>query len=95
MKIIIDVSEYTNEINKLERLYYEIEARTKIISSMIKENSFESDENFNKYWESYLEHLKVFNMFKAEFYTNYLNEYKEGTWELDFVNKQVTINTED
>lgn len=93
--IIIDVSEFENEINTLERLHYEIDARTRIINLMIDEGTNENNESFNNYWETYLEYIKAYNLFKDNFYKNHLSDYDEGTWELDFMSKQVTIYTED
>lgn len=93
-KIILDMSEFRNEINTLERLYYEIDARTRIINLMIDEGTNENNESFDKYWETYLEYIKAYNLFKERFYENHLSEYKEGTWELDFMSGQVTIHTE-
>ena len=45
--IIIDVSKFENEINTLERLHYEIDARTRIINLMIDEGTNENNESFN------------------------------------------------
>lgn len=92
--IIIDVSEFENEINTLERLHYEIDARTRIINLMIDEGTNKNNESFNNYWETYLEYIKAYNLFKERFYENHLSEYEEGTWELDFMSRQVTIYTE-
>lgn len=92
--IVLDMSEFESEINTLERLHYEIDARTRIINLMISEGNSEYNDTFNKYWETYLEYIKAYNVFKERFYENHLSEYKEGTWELDFMSKQVTIYTE-
>lgn len=92
--IVLDMSEFESEINTLERLHYEIDARTRIINLMISEGSSEHNDTFNKYWETYLEYIKAYNVFKERFYENHLSEYKEGTWELDFMSKQVIVYTE-
>lgn len=93
-KIVLDMSAFENEINVLERLHYEIDARTRVINLMIDEGTHEHNDTFNKYWETYLEHIKAYNVFKERFYENHLSEYEEGTWELDFMSRQVTIHTE-
>ena len=95
MEIILDMSEFENEINVLERIHYEIDARSRIINLMIDEGTTEHNETFNKYWETFLEYIKAYNILKNKFYENHLSEYKEGTWALDFMSKQVTIYTED
>ena len=90
---ILDMSKFENEINSLERIHYEIDARTRIINLMIEEGNYEHNDNFNKYWETFLEYIKAYNVLKNKFYENHLSEYEEGTWELDFMSRQVTIHT--
>lgn len=93
-KIILDMSNFENEINIIERLHYEIDARVRVINLMIEEGNYQHNDTFDKYWETLLEYIKAYNVFKERFYKNHLSEYEEGTWELDFMSKQVTINTE-
>ena len=64
MEIILDMSEFENEINVLERIHYEIDARSRIINLMIDEGTTEHNETFNKYWEIFLEYIKAYNILK-------------------------------
>ena len=91
-QIILDMSAYEKEINALERLHYELDARGRIINLMISEGTHEHNDTFNKYWEAFLEHIKAYNVLKDRFYQNHLSEYDEGNWTLDFMTKEVVIS---
>ena len=89
-EIILDMSEYTDEINIIERLHYETEGRQNIILSMAVTGNNIDNKNYNYYWEEYLVYLKTYNKLKSDFQKKHLSQYN-GNWTLDFDTKEVTI----
>ena len=94
-KIILDMSEFRDEINILENIFYEIEGHKKILELMILEGNYNENQEFKNFYEEYLQYLKIYEISKNNFYNNYLSEYTQGTWSLNFLTKEVTITTED
>ena len=50
MEYIINVSEFEDEINLLERAHYEVNGRQSILGFMVS-NGLEDSDNYKKYWE--------------------------------------------
>lgn len=94
-KIIINVSEFSEEIDFLERISYEIEGRKSVLELMIFEGNYNENDDFKNFWEEYLQYLKFYEELKYKFYINHLSNYTEGTWELNFFERKVTITIED
>lgn len=92
---IINISDYEQELNILERCFYEVEARKNIIDYMLvigrKENPI-----FEETWEEYLSYLKAYNIAKNNFTINciekILGHNNYTGWKVDFEKKEVIIN---
>lgn len=91
--IIIDVSNFQEEIDLLEEYYYEIEGYKDIIYKMIS-NEILLSSTYDNYWNKYLEAKKNYDILKKIFYINHLSDYTEGKWSLDFLTKKVIIIAE-
>ena len=89
--IVLDLSDFSEEIEILERFHYEVDARAKIINLMVEDGIDEKDNIYSNYWEKYLEYIKAYDLLKQQFYQNHLSQYDKGIWQLDFLNKKVTI----
>jgi hypothetical protein len=62
----IDMSNYSKELDTLERTMYELKGRENVINFMII-NGLKSHENYNYFWEEYLLYLKAYEILKKEF----------------------------
>ena len=85
--ITLRLTEATDDINKLERIFYEMKARESIFNFLIL-NNMQNTENYQFMWEEYLCYLKVYEDLKEEFRIKYIipNAPKnfKGKWELYF-----------
>lgn len=79
--------EATNDINKLERLFYEMRARENIFNFLIL-NNMKNTENYQSIWEEYICYIKAYEELKEEFRIKYIvpntPENFKGKWELFF-----------
>ena len=93
--VILDMSEFKEEIIKLENIFYEIEGRKQILELMILEGCYNENQEFKNFYDEYLQYLKLYEILKNNFYYNHLSEYKQGIWSLDFNTRTVVITIED
>lgn len=94
MKRSIDISDFENEITKLERAYLEVMGRENILNYLISNGNKNSAE-FKEFWTDYIDYLRVYENAKHEFFNECLihvfNGYN-GNWTIDFEKKEVVIN---
>jgi len=65
----------------LERAHYEVESRKNIIKLIIQDNL---DDYYSEYWEDYLLYLKTYNIIQNNFWNQYLPQYKDKKYKIDF-----------
>ena len=90
MEYIINVSEFEDDINLLERAHYEVNGRQSILGFMVS-NGLEDSDNYKKFWEQYLEYMKTYNFLKDQFQKNQLSNYPNKIRHLNFTTKEVII----
>ena len=91
MKQIVDLSEYEDEINLIERLQYEADARKEICAYMV-DTEQNHTEAYQNYFEEYIQYRKAFDMEKNRFVNNEILKNQEvKTWRIDYATKTITI----
>lgn len=93
MQTIIRIDNYTDELNKLERIHYEVTGRENILDIMIN-NGKNNTEYYNTIWEEYLSYLKAYTIEKQNFEVNCIKKIfnnKFSGWRIDFAKKEVII----
>lgn len=86
---IINMSIFPEDvILLLERAHYEVESRKNIIKLIIQDNL---NDYYNEYWEDYLLYLKTYNIIQNNFWNQYLPQYKDKKYKIDFDSKQIII----
>lgn len=94
MKKIIDLTNFQEDVNTLERLHYETNARENIIALMTN-NGMMNSSSYEKYWNEYMELFKEYQKAKDaiadKFVTPEVGEDANASWEINFEKKVITI----
>ena len=95
MQKIIDVKDYPDELNSLERLHYEVQGRENVINFLIRQEQ-KNTSFFEEIWEEYLVYLKLYQEMKNNFEINCINKILENKnytkWSVLFDKKEVIID---
>ena len=95
MQTTIDVQEYSNELNILERLHYETIGRENVINFLIRQEQ-KNTSYFEEIWEEYLVYLKLYQEMKNNFEINCINKIlghnNYTRWNVYFDKKEVVID---
>lgn len=94
MEKIIDISDYSNELNKLERAFYEVQARENILDIIIREGR-KNTPYYEDMWEEYLAYLKNYNIIKYNFELNCIKKITQEQyyhWKVDFTKKVALLD---
>lgn len=92
---IIDLSDekYANDLNLLERLQSEVEARQNILAIMV-DMGMKDNSNYQAYFEELLGYKAAFNMAKKNFFEEKIRSMVNGDyrmWSLDYNDKEIRI----
>lgn len=91
MTQVIDLSEYINELNLIERLQYETDARKEICAYMVDTEQNHTDA-YQKYFEEYIQYRKAFDMEKNRFVSEDILKGQEvKNWRIDYATRTLTI----
>lgn len=91
MKQTIDLSNYENELNLIERLQYEADARKEICAYMVDTEQNHTD-TYQNYFEEYIQYRKAFDMEKNRFVSEDILKGQEvKNWRIDYATRTLTI----
>ena len=92
---ILEIPNQEQIILTLETASYEVQCRENIINLMVRDG-FTSNESYKKFWDEYKLYSKAYDHLKHEFEQNYIlpnaGENFQGTWQVDFYTKEITIS---
>lgn len=90
----ISVKEFTKDVNIIERLQREIEARCTILAYMIS-TGVKDTISYQEYYEEFLGYQGAYAIAKDNFIKEKIQPMYDKpiqSWELDFQEKELTIN---
>lgn len=96
MTILSIPEKYTNDVNKIQKMHYEVNGRKNIIVYML-DSDMKNQPVFNEMWEEYLNYLMKYDAAKQEFTSVCVNKLMEEqnvsgqTWNIDFDKNELTI----
>ena len=93
MKQIIDLSDYEHELNFLERLMHETEARKEICAYLVDTHQNKT-EAYKEYFEEFIQYRIAFNIEKDRFVKENIQPNIEGTiksWSINFYDKEIEL----
>ena len=90
----LDISNYQEELNVLERIHFEVRARENIITFLLQKNQGNTPE-YKKYYEEYIQYLKAHDIIKKEFENKCINQILgynyTNNWTIKYDEKEVII----
>lgn len=88
----IDMTPYEEYFTKLERLYFEKNARMNIVVYMFNKNSF-SEDQYDKVFNDYLNSLKEYELFISIFESKVVIPItgQNVNWTADFIKRVIYI----
>lgn len=93
MKQIIDLSGYEKELNLLERLLHETEARKEICAYLVDTHQSKTDA-YQEYFEEFIQYRAAFNMEKDRFVNEEVSKMVDKpimNWRINFYDKEIEI----
>lgn len=93
MKQIIDLSDYEKELNLLERLQHEAEARKEICAYLVDTHQSKTDA-YQDYFEEYIQYRAAFNMEKDRFVNEEVSKLIDKpflNWRINFYDKEIEV----
>lgn len=93
MQQIIDLSEYEQELNLLERLQHETEARKEICAYLVDTHQNHS-EAYQEYFEEFIQYRMAFEMEKDRFIKEEVKRLVDEpilNWRINFYDKEIEV----
>lgn len=93
MKQIIDLSDYEKELNLLERLQHETEARKEICAYLVDTHQSKTDA-YQEYFEEFIQYKAAFDIEKDRFIREEVQPMLKDiikSWRINFYDREIEI----